>query len=262
MNILDRFSLEGKVALITGGAGLYGKQLVAALAEAGATTIMASRNVEALQEVANEHNEQGRDVHALPLDQGDEASVLALRDTILDRFGRVDTLVNNAVLRPMKQQYLSDAESFAESMRVNATGLFIITRAFGDLMAERNENGGSIINIGSIYGMVGPDPTNYRGTDMNGWSPDYSFHKGAMVNYTKFIASYYGSKNIRCNCISAGGFFNDQPEQFVKQYSDHTCLGRMAGDDDLQGILVFLASDASIYITGANIPVDGGYTAK
>lgn len=262
MSILDRFSLNNKIALITGGAGLYGKQLVAALAEAGATTIMASRNVDALQAVAAEHNEQGRDVHALPLDQGDEASVLALRDSVLERFGRVDVLVNNAVLRPMKKQYEDSAETFAESMRVNATGLFVITRAFGDAMARQNENGGSIINIGSIYGMVGPDPTNYRGTDMNGWSPDYSFHKGAMISFTRFVASYYGDKNIRCNCISAGGFFNGQHEQFVRQYSDHTFLGRMAGDDDLQGILVFLASDASSYITGANIPVDGGYTSK
>jgi NAD(P)-dependent dehydrogenase (short-subunit alcohol dehydrogenase family) len=262
MSILDRFSLEGKVALITGGAGLYGKQLVAALAEAGATTIMASRNVDALQEVANEHNEQGRDVHALQFDQGDEASVLALRDTVFERFGRVDTLVNNAVLRSMKQQYRSDADSFAESMRVNATGLFVITRAFADAMAQHNGNGGSIINIGSIYGMVAPDPTNYAGTDMNGWSPDYAFHKGAMVTFTKFIASYYGPNNIRCNCISAGGFFNNQHPQFVKQYSDRTFLGRMAGDHDLQGILVFLASDASSYVTGTNIPVDGGYTSK
>lgn len=262
MNILDQFSLQNRIALVTGGAGLYGRQIVSALAEAGATTIMASRNVDALQPLAEEHTAAGREVHAMQLDQGEEKSVLALRDKVLERFGRVDVLVNNAVARTMKKGYSDDASTFDESMKVNATGLFTMTRAFGDAMAERNENGGSIINIGSIQGMVGPDPTIYRGTEMSGWYPDYFFHKGGIINFTRFTASYYGYKNIRCNCISAGGFFSNQPEPFVSQYSDRTFLGRMAGDDDLQGIVVFLASSASTYITGANIPVDGGYTAK
>jgi NAD(P)-dependent dehydrogenase (short-subunit alcohol dehydrogenase family) len=260
MPILDQFSLQDKVALVTGGAGLYGRQIVAALAEAGAATIMASRNVDALEPLAAEHRVAGRDVIALPLDQGEEASVLALRDEVLRRYGRVDVLVNNAVSRPMKKGYQDDASTFAESMKVNATGLFTITRAFGDVMAEKNQ-GGSIINIGSIQGMIGPDPTIYRGTEMSGWYPDYFFHKGGIINFTRFVASYYGAQNIRCNCISAGGFFANQPEPFVSQYSDRTLLGRMAGDSDLMGIIVFLASPASAYITGANIPVDGGYTA-
>ena len=261
MSILERFSLKDKVALVTGGAGLYGRQIVSALAEAGATTIMASRNVAALEPLAKEHRDAGRDVAAMTLDQGEEESILVLRDEVLQRYGRVDILVNNAVLRPMKKGYHDDASTFAESMKVNATGLFLITRAFGDAMAEKN-SGGSIINIGSIQGMIGPDPTIYRGTDMSGWYPDYFFHKGGIINFTRFTASYYGEKNIRCNCISAGGFFAEQPEPFVAQYSDRTFLGRMAGDNDLQGIIVFLASEASAYITGANIPVDGGYTAK
>lgn len=176
--------------------------------------------------------------------------------------GGNDVLINNAVLRPMKSGYEGkDAgATFAESMQVNATGLFLITRAMGDLMAERRQ--GSIINIGSIQGMIGPDPTIYRGTEMNGWYPDYFFHKGGIVNFTRFIGSYYGAHGIRCNCISAGGFFSNQPEAFVRQYSERTFLGRMAGDADLRGIVVFLASDASSYLTGTNIPVDGGYTAK
>lgn len=264
MNILEQFSLKDKIAVLTGGAGKYGQQLVAALAEAGATTIIASRDVTALETLAKEHRSAGRDVHAMSLDQGDEKSVLALRDEVLQRFGRVDILVNNAVSRPMKKLYWDDAESFAQSMKVNATGLFLITRAFGDAMAANAENqdGGSIINIGSIQGMIGPDPTLYRGTDMSAWLPDYFFHKGAMINYTRFIASLYGDKKIRCNCISPGGFFSDQPEPFVQRYSDRTFLGRMANDEDLKGIVVFLASPASAYLTGTNIPVDGGYTAK
>lgn len=260
MNIMEYFSLEGKVALMTGGAGLYGRQIVAALAQAGASTYIASRNTGALEEVAKKHREEGLKVTALPLDQGDERSILDLRDEILKREGKVDILVNNAVLRTMKG-WDDDAGSFEESMHVNATGLFMITRAFGDEMARNG--GGSIINIGSIQGMVGPDETLYKDLDMNGFVPDYFFHKGGMINFTRFTASYYGPKKVRCNCLSPGGFQQTEHEtEFVKRYSRRTFLGRMANSTDMMGSIVFLASDASLYITGANIPVDGGYTAK
>jgi len=261
MGILDKFSLQGKVALVTGGAGLYGRQIVAALAEAGACTYVAARHVEPLEALAAGHRAQGLDVRAMQFDQGDEASILNLKDALLKESSHIDILVNNAVLRPMKKGYRDDASTFAESMRVNATGLFVITRAFGDVMAEQGN--GSIINIGSIQGMIGPDPTIYRGTTMSGWYPDYFFHKGAVINFTRFIASYYGAKGVRCNCVSPGGFrTSDHPEPFVRLYSDRTFLGRLANSMDLMGIIVFLGSDASLYITGANIPVDGGYTAK
>jgi NAD(P)-dependent dehydrogenase (short-subunit alcohol dehydrogenase family) len=261
MGILERFSLQGKVALLTGGAGLYGRQILSALAEAGASTYVAARHLEPLEELAAAHRRQGLDVHALQYDQGDEDSVLALRDALLKAAGRVDILVNNAVLRPMKKGYRDAASTFAESMQVNATGLFVITRALGDVMAE--QGGGSIVNIGSIQGMIGPDPTIYRGTEMSGWYPDYFFHKGGTINFTRFIASYYGPRGVRCNCVSPGGFRTEaHPEAFVRQYSDRTFLGRLANPTDLMGIIVFLASAASEYITGANIPVDGGYTAK
>lgn len=260
MSILDQFSLKGKVALITGGAGLYGRQLVTALAEAGAKTFVAARSLDACEAVAAAHRERGLDVTALQYDQSDEASILALRDAILEKAGTIDILVNNAVLRPMKNAFQDTAESFDLSMQVNATGLFLMTRAFGDVMAERGK--GAIVNVGSIHGMIGPDETLYRGTEMSGWYPDYFFHKGGMINFTRFTASYYGPKGVRCNCVSPGGFFNEQPGPFVERYNERTFLGRLANDEDLGGIIVFLASDASSYITAANIPVDGGYTAK
>lgn len=259
MTILDTFSLKGKIALLTGGAGLYGRQITRALAEAGATTYIASRDVAALEAVAEELCGEGHDVRALPLDQGEEASILALRDAIKADSGRLDILVNNAVARPLKNGYFSDASAIDESMHINGTGLILLTRAMGEIMAD----GGSIINIGSIMGLVGAEPLNYRGTDMDGWYPDYYFHKGGMTNLTRFLASYYGSRGIRVNCLHPGGFQTpDHPEAFVKNYSERTCLGRLANDTDLMGGIVFLASDASRYITGANIPVDGGYTAK
>ena len=260
MKVIDTFSLKDKVGLITGGAGLYGRQVVAALAEAGAETYVASRNLEALEEVASIHRNNGYNVSALRFDQGDEGSVLSLKEEIKKRSGKLDILVNNSVSRPMKG-YEDDISAFAESMRVNATGLFLITRVMGNFMAELKK--GSIINVGSIMGMIGPDPTNYVGTTMSAWYPDYFFHKGGMINFTRFIASYYGDKGIRCNCVSPGGLFqSSMPEEFVRNYSSRTFLGRLADDNDLKGIIVFLASDASVYITGTNIPVDGGYTAK
>jgi len=261
MNILERFSLQDKVALITGGAGLFGRQIVAGLAQAGARTFVASRSLETVEEVAAEQRDAGWDVTALQYDQADEKSILALRDEVLKRAEKIDVLVNNSVLRPMKRAFEDDAETFAQSMQVNATGLFLITRAFGDAMAQNGS--GSIVNIGSIHGMIGPDPTIYRGTEMSGWYPDYFFHKGGMLNFTRFIASYYGAKNVRCNVLSPGGFQTEKmPEIFVRQYSERTFLGRLADDHDLQGAVVFLASDASRYITGVNLPVDAGYTAK
>lgn len=257
--ILDRFSLSGKVALLTGAAGLYGQQILRGLAEAGALTYIASRDIETLEKLAADYRKLGHDVRALQLDQGDEASIMALRDAIRDDSGKIDILVNNAVARPVKKGYFDDAEAIEKSMQINATGLIVLTRAMGEIMAD----GGSIINIGSIMGLIGLEPLNYRGTDMDGWAPDYFFHKGGMVNYTRFLASYYGPRGIRVNCLHPGGLLSpSHPEAFVANYSERTCLGRLANETDLMGSVVFLAGDASVYITGANIPVDGGYTAK
>jgi NAD(P)-dependent dehydrogenase (short-subunit alcohol dehydrogenase family) len=121
--------------------------------------------------------------------------------------------------------------------------------------------GGSIINIGSIQGMVGPDLDLYKDVNIDP-PPDYFFHKGGMVQLTRYAAARLGPHGVRVNTVSPGGFSNDQDERFVQRYNARTFLGRMANDDDLKGVIVFLASDASKYITGTNIPVDGGYTAK
>lgn len=259
MIILDTFNLAAKTALVTGGAGLYGQQIVRALAEAGARTYIASRNIEALEKIAAEYKEKGHDVRALQLDQADESSIMDARTKIQEESATLDILVNNAVARPLTNGYFSDAEEIRKSMEVNGAGLIILTRAMGEIMAD----GGSIINIGSIMALTGVEPANYKSTDMSGWIPDYYFHKGGMVNMTRFWASYYGPRDIRVNCLHPGGLQTSQhPQAFVENYSERTCLGRMANDTDLMGSVVFLASDASSYITGANIPVDGGYTAK
>ncbi len=259
MTILDKFSLKGKVIVLTGGSGLYGRQLTAALAESGAVVSIASRSMDKLEAEALSHRDRGLDVTAEALDLADEKSITALRDRVLDRHGRIDGLVNNSVLRPMRT--LDDpVQAWEESLKVNATGLFLISRSFGEVMAKTGS--GSMVNIGSIQGMVGPSAELYEGTAMGMPPPDYFFHKGGMINLTRYFAAIFGPQNVRVNCISAGGFFNEQPEPFLSRYQSRTMLGRMAGNDDLAGSVVFLLGDASGYITGANIAVDGGYTAK
>jgi NAD(P)-dependent dehydrogenase (short-subunit alcohol dehydrogenase family) len=257
--MLASFSLKDHVVLLTGAAGLFGRGLASALAEAGATLIIASRNAGKLQAVADEETARGHHVHAEGFDQGDEASILALKARIEERFGVLHGLVNNSVLRPMKGANGSVAQ-WEESMRVNATGVMLMHRIFGSSMAGAGR--GSIVNIGSIQGMIGPSYELYEGTTMGDMPPDYFFHKGGMLNLTRFYAALYGPQCVRVNCLSPGGFFNHQPELFVKRFSDHTMLNRMASEDDLGGALVFLLSQASCYITGVNLPVDGGYTAK
>lgn len=257
MSILQQFELRNKVILLTGGAGLFGRQLSFALADAGATLILASRNVDNLARLAAER--PGLPITCEAFDQGDETSILGLRDRVLQKFGRVDGLVNNAVLRPMKS--LDDPKAnWEDSMRVNATGVFLVTRAFGEIM--RRQKIGSIVNIGSMQGMVGPSPELYDATGLGVPPPDYFFHKGGMINLTRYFASVYGKDNVRVNCVSPGGFFNHQPEPFLSRYNQHTMLGRMADESDLGGAVVFLLSEAARYITAVNLPVDGGYTAK
>ena len=261
MSVLDTFSLKGKVAVVTGGAGLYGRQIVAALAQAGATTFIAARDQAKLEAVAAEERVAGNDVTALMLDLDADASIEALHRDVLDRAGRCDVLINNAVTRSAIAGWDHDLADYDRSLRVNASALFKITSLFGKSMAAQKS--GSIINIGSMMGMVGIEMGNYAGTEMNANpSPIYHYEKGGMINFTRWAASILGRDNVRVNCLSPGGLYSGQPAPFVKNYSDRTQLGRMANETDLMGVIVFLASDASAYITGTNIPVDGGYTAK
>jgi NAD(P)-dependent dehydrogenase (short-subunit alcohol dehydrogenase family) len=259
MTILDRFSLQGRVVVLTGAAGLYGRGLAATLAEAGARLVIASRDLARLQQVAAEETARGYTVVAEPLDQGEERSVLGLRDQVVAQFGRIDGLVNNSVLRPMRSPD-DPVAAWEASLRVNGTGVFLMTRAFGQVMCAQQS--GSIVNVSSIQGLVGPSLELYAGTDMGTPPPDYFFHKGGLLNLTRYYAGLFGPHAVRVNAVSPGGFFNHQPEPFLTRYCEHTMLGRMADSTDLGGAVVFLLSDAARYITGANLAVDGGYSAK
>lgn len=262
MNVMESFSLKGKVALLTGGAGLYGRQIVAALAEAGAKLYIASRGVEALEKVAKEERDRGFDVTALSLDLESDESIEKLHDKIISKNSRFDILVNNAVTRCACSRWDKPMEYYDKSLHVNASALFKITNLFSEDM--KRQKSGSIINIASMMGMVGIEMGNYEGTNMgDNPSPIYFYEKGGMINFTRWAASILGPYNIRVNTLSPGGLQDkSHPDAFVKNYSKRTQLGRMANATDLKGAVIFLASDASLYITGTNLPVDGGYTAK
>lgn len=258
MNVKELFSLKNKVVLVSGGAGNYGKCMVEGLAEADGKVIIASRNLENAEQVAQDFRSRNLDVHALELDQGDHQSVLNLKKKIPEKFGKLDVFINNAVSRPMKS-YADDIANFAESMQVNATGSVDITREMADLIVQNG--GGSIINIGSMMGMFGPDLSNYEGTDMGTPPPDYFFHNAGLMNFTKYLAQVLAGKNVRVNCISPGGLFNNQPEAFLQNYCKKVPLKRMANQDDIKGLVVLLASEAGAYINGENILMDGGLNA-
>jgi len=257
MDVRKMFDLCGRVALVTGGTGLYGKPISEALAEVGAHAIIASRNQARCEDWAAALTERGLKASAEGYDQGDEQSILLLRDRVMKNWGAIDVLVNNSVARPMKT-YSDSLVAWRQSVEINATGLFAISRAFLDPMMEQGK--GSIINIGSIQGVVAPDFKNYAGTDMT-TPPDYHFHKHGLIGLTKYLAALAGPRGVRVNTISPGALDPDSAkEPFLSQYRRRVFLGRMAEYDDLKGVVVFLASEASRYITGQNIIVDGGYT--
>lgn len=264
MNVFELFSLKGRVALVTGGAGMYGLNISQALAEAGATVVMASRNLEHCAREAERLKETGLACEAAQLDLASEESVRACVSALMERHGRIDVLVNNAVDR-RGMAGLEDAtkEGWEQAQRVNSTGLMLVTREAVAHMRERGS--GSIINISSIQGVVGPHFPVYEGTGMS--SPlNYTYDKWGMVGFTKWVANQYGRFGIRSNCISPGGYgpgveAGIGENAFTKRYRQLTPLGRFANEDDIKGAVVYFASDASAYVTGQNLPVDGGWTS-
>jgi len=260
MSILDRFRLDGRIALVTAGSGpLFGSSISEALAEAGATLITASRSLERNESFAEDLRRRGFDAHAMQFDLENLDSIDLLHAKVLERFGRLDVLVNSALTRDGHTGGLQEqtAEVWRHCGAGDLAGLLRICQLFVADMAR--EGHGSIVNISSIYGVVANDPTIYEGTDMK-QPPSYNFVKAGMINYTRYLASYYGHGGVRANCISPGGYSNEQPEAFVQRYNARVPLGRMMDNEDIQGAVVFLASDASRYVTGANLMVDGGWT--
>ncbi len=264
--IQQLFDLTGKVALVTGGARNLGRDMACALAEAGADVAITGRSLEAAQKTASEiAAETGRKIVGFACDVRYEDQVSALVDAVLAEFGKIDVLVNNAgnVVstpdnKPLEQRPI---EEWSFTIGVNLTGVFLCSKHVV-AKAMKPAQSGVIINIGSVAGMAGKDYRVYNGTPMGGVTIDYAAAKGGVINMTREMACWLAQYNIRVNCISPGGFWRKQPEQFVRQYNYLVPMGRMGQDGkEMKGAVVYLASEAASYVTGINLPVDGGMTA-
>lgn len=271
-NILDKFSLSGKVALVTGGAGLLGKQFTQTLAQAGAKVIVSDINIEDAGKQADAINSEGYSSSPMYVNVTDPQSVNEVILKVVNRYSRLDILVNSAALDPKfdpqhSNEQMSNAfedyplKAWQDSLQVNLTGMFLTSQATVKQMLQQCE--GTIINICSIYGLVGPDQAIYRipGQPEKFKPVDYSVTKAGVLGFTRYLAAYLAGKNIRVNALSPGGVNNDHEEEFVKNYSAHNILGRMSKIDEMNGALLFLASEASSYMTGSNLIIDGGWTA-
>jgi NAD(P)-dependent dehydrogenase (short-subunit alcohol dehydrogenase family) len=269
MTVQEIFSLEGKVAVVTGALGLIGKEHCRALSEAGASVVVADQNEEKCEEFAK--TLKGKTL-AKGVDITSEESVRSLKDAVLKELFKIDILVNNAAINDMVENPNADPEVskfenyplelWKKVLDVNVTGMYLCSQILGTEMARQGS--GSIVNIASTYGIVAPDQSIYKRPDGSQpffKSPAYPTTKGAVVNFTRFLAAYWGNAGVRVNTLSPGGVENSQDEYFIQNYSKKTPLGRMAKATDYKGAIVFLASDASSYMTGANLVVDGGWTA-
>lgn len=259
----DLFSLENKVAIVTGGRGLYGASISLGLCEMGATVIIASRNGEKCEEYASELRSQGYNAIGMALDLSDDTSIRQLVKNVHNRYGKIDILVNNAVDR-RNNTPLSSAtrEKLQASADTNLQGQILLSQAVLEYMIPAES--GSIINVSSMRGLDSPHFPFYP----EGWGDqpvNYTTEKWALVGLTKYMAGRYGKHHIRVNCIAPGGFnpgLADDPQKqaFQKTYIDNCPLGCWATEDDIKGPVAFLASDAANYVTGATLVMDGGWT--
>ncbi len=273
----DLFRLDGRVALVTGGAGLLGRRYCEALLQAGARVVIGDLDgarAAALAAELDSHCALGT-----RLDVTDQASVRETVQAAVEAFGRLDVLVNNAALTVRGgSERLSPADYFApfedyklevweQAVRTNLTGMLLCAQAAGRQMLRQAQAGGVIVNISSTYGVVAPDQRVYEGVkspyaDTGFNTPvSYAVTKTAVLGLTRYLATYWGGKNIRVNALTPHGVFDNHDETFVRNFIYRSPLGRMARNDEYRGALLFLVSDASSYMTGANLIVDGGWTA-
>lgn len=261
-------SLDQKAVVVTGACGLIGRRLVHGLAALGARVVVADLSLAACEDVA------AAVVAALPfaVDVTERRSVEQLWDVTLETFGRIDGIVHAAAIDDKVATVVAhadapgfahfDVETFRRTLDVNVTGTFTTSQVFGALMAERRS--GSIVNVASTYAVVAPDPSLYvdpDGTRVHHKSPAYVASKGAVLAFTRYLAAELGAFGVRANTLTPGGVRANQPEWFVEAYARRTPLSRMASADDLVGAAAFLLSDASAYVTGTNLVVDGGFSA-
>jgi NAD(P)-dependent dehydrogenase (short-subunit alcohol dehydrogenase family) len=258
-NVLDLLSLNGRTALITGASGFLGSAMAEALAEAGASVIVSSRTMDQARRIAEKLPRTNQKHHAIALDQMDERSIENGFKDALASAGRIDILVNNGH-EPTASDWRSvTADQFTRQL-ANLTGYFLLSRHFHDHVVAQRTNG-SVILLGSMYGVVGSYPDAYQ--DICAASPvAYHALKGGIVQLTRHLAIYWAKDQVRVNCLSPGPFPSAAaPAEMVRRLQTKSPMGRMGKPEELKGALVFLASNASSYMTGQNLIIDGGWTA-
>ncbi|MBV9894833.1 MAG: SDR family oxidoreductase [Chloroflexi bacterium] len=275
----DLFRLDGRVALVTGGAGLLGRRYCEALVQAGARVVVADLDAQRAHALASELNADHSCAAGCGLDVTDSRSVSDCVESAIAAFGRLDILVNNAALTvrggsetPKPADYFAPFEEYSlevwnSALQTNLTGMLLCAQAAGKQMLRQASPGGVVVNISSTYGVVAPDQRLYDGVktpyaDTGFNTPvSYAVTKTAVLGLTRYLATYWASKNIRVNALTPHGVFDNHDETFVRNFVYRSPMGRMARNDEYRGALLFLVSDASSYMTGANLIVDGGWTA-
>ena len=274
MNVNSQYdfsSLKGKTAVITGGAGILGKHFSDGLACCGAHVVIVDLNIEESEKLAGDLTRRyGQKCLAIPCDVSDPASVRSMADEVAGQFGDIHVLHNNAASKSSDlEAFFAPFEEYTldqwrEVAKVNIDGMFLVAQAIGKKMVEQNK-GGSIVQTASVYGVLGSDSRIYEGSSYMGHSINtpavYSVSKAAVIGLTKYLATYWADKNIRVNCITPGGAESGQNDTFKEKYSSRVPLGRMAQPEEMVGALLYLASNASSYVTGQNIIIDGGWSA-
>lgn len=271
VSVRQLYSLEGKVAVVTGGAGILGSRCAAGLAEFGAAVAVADLFEDAARRVAGEiADNTGRRTIGLRCDVSDAESVREMVQAVVEWGGGIDVLHNNAASKSknLDKFFAStedyDPEEWRSVMSVNLDGMFLVAQAAGTQMIAQGR-GGAIVQTSSIYGVMGPDLRIYEGSrylDRQITTPAvYSASKAGIVGLSRYLATTWAMHRIRVNTVTPGGIQSGQNEEFVRRYSDRVPLRRMGTPDEIASAVVFLASDASSYVTGQNLIIDGGLDA-
>lgn len=270
----NTINVEDKVVFLTGAFGLVGKQISSAFIKDGAKVVLAGHNSTrtAIEETKLKKHYSADNYYVCNLELTDSGSIVYAVNSAIERFGRIDVLVNNAAIdAKFEGENISDfsktsfenfpIDSLQRTVSVNMIGTIELTQVVCKQMLK--QGGGNIINVGSIYSIIAPNQRLYDfGENEKSFKPvDYIVSKSYLPNFTRYLASFYAKKNIRCNCIAPHGIYNNHDEEFIRNFAELSPAGRMCNKEELDGAFLFLASDSSSYINGITLLLDGGWTS-